>query len=58
MTGSKLKAFNEKLLTLYGFGTVFLVMRIIMFVFGAQRTSSGSDINGCKERHTNRKIGV
>jgi hypothetical protein len=36
-----LKAFNEKLFTLYGFGAVFLVMGIIMFLFGAQRTSSG-----------------
>jgi hypothetical protein len=37
-----LKAFNEKLFTLYGFGAVFLVMGIIMFLFGAQRTSSGA----------------
>jgi hypothetical protein len=40
--GVKLKSFNEKLFTLYGFGLVFLVMGIIMFVFGAQRTSSGA----------------
>jgi hypothetical protein len=37
-----LKAFNEKLFTLYGFGAIFLVMGIIMFLFGAQRTSSGA----------------
>jgi len=37
-----LKAFNEKLFTLYGFGAFFLVMGIIMFLFGAQRTSSGA----------------
>jgi hypothetical protein len=40
--GIKLKSFNEKLFTLYGFGLVSLVMGIIMFVFGAQRTSSGA----------------
>jgi hypothetical protein len=40
--GVKLKAFNEKLFTLYGFGAVFLVIGIIIFIFGAQRTSSGS----------------
>jgi hypothetical protein len=39
---SLLKTFNEKLFTVYGFGVVFLVMGIIMFVFGAQRTTSGS----------------
>ena len=37
-----MKAFSEQLLILYGFGVVFLVMGIIMFVFGAQRTSSGT----------------
>ena len=42
LIGKTLKAFNEKLFTLYGFGAVFLVMGIIMFLFGAQRTSSGA----------------
>ena len=41
-TGKMLKAFNEKLFTLYGFGAVFLVMGIIMFLFGEQRTPSGA----------------
>jgi hypothetical protein len=40
--GKTLKVFNEKLFTLYGFGAILFVMGIIMFLFGAQRTSSGA----------------
>jgi len=37
-----LDTFNEKLFTVYGFGLVFIVMGVIMFVFGAQRTADGA----------------
>jgi hypothetical protein len=37
-----LDTFNEKLFTVYGFGLVFIIMGVIMFVFGAQRTADGA----------------
>jgi hypothetical protein len=40
--GSVLEAFNEKMFTTYGFGLVFIVMGIIIFIFGAQRTAEGA----------------
>jgi hypothetical protein len=37
-----LETFNEKMFTAYGFGLVFVVMGIFIFMFGVPRTSTGS----------------
>jgi hypothetical protein len=38
---SIMEDFNEKIFTVYGFGLVFVVIGIFLFMFGVPRTSTG-----------------